>query len=149
LDNHLNPLTLTPAPTNASNDPVDGIFTVNGPTKTATTTTLSAAPNPSTYGQSVTFTAQASRAGGTPTRTVSFMEGTSKPASATLSTGSAAFTTTKLPPGSHNATAVYGGDTTIAGSTSAAVTQTVSKTATTAALSAAPTPSTYGQSVTF
>jgi hypothetical protein len=148
LDNNLNPLTLTPAPTNASNDAVDGIFTV-GSTKPATTTTLSAAPSPSTYGQPVTFTAQVSAASGTPTGTVSFMDGTIKLGSATLNNGTATFTTAKLSAATHNVTAVYGGNTTFAGSTSPAVTETVSQAATTTSgLTATPTASVYGQAVT-
>jgi hypothetical protein len=148
LDNNLNPLTLTPAPTNASNDPVDGIVAVNG-TKTATSTSLSATPNPSTYGQSVTLTAVVTGAGGTPTGTVAFMDGSQKLGTATLINGKASFTTAKISAGSRSLTAVYGGDTNFAGSTSAAWSQTVNKAQTTNHLAVSPSSSVYGQAVTL
>jgi hypothetical protein len=131
LDNNLNPLTLTPAPTDASNDPVDGIVTVNGPTKTATSTSLSAAPNPSTYGQSVTLTAVVTGSGGTPTGTVNFMDGSQTLGPATLVNGTASLSTANMSAGSQSLTAVYGGDSNFTGSASTAFSQTVNKAPTT------------------
>jgi hypothetical protein len=51
---------------------------LNEEKKQATTTTVSAAPNPSTYGQSVTLTATVSSSHGTPPdgETVTFKGGT-------------------------------------------------------------------------
>jgi len=76
-----------------------------------TTTVVTSAPNPSTYGQSVTITATVNQAGAT--GTVTFFDG-----AATLGTGTlngltpnqATFTTTTLPAASHSLTATYGGD---------------------------------------
>jgi len=48
----------------------------------ATATTVTSSLNPSTFGQSVTFTATVSSAGGTPTGTVTFYDGAT-----TLGTG--------------------------------------------------------------
>src|SRR5262249_37051265 len=50
-----------------------GLFTQTiQPAVSSTTTTLSSSANPSVFGQSVTFTAVVSSAGGTPTGTVTF-----------------------------------------------------------------------------
>jgi hypothetical protein len=88
--------------------------------KDATTTTLAAAPNPSTPGQAVTFTAtvRPASATGTPTGTVTFMDGGTTIGSVTISGGVATFTTSTLASGSHSITAVYSGDATFAASTS-------------------------------
>ena len=125
---------------------------VNGSGATATTTALTSAPNPSTAGQSVTFTATVTGAGGTPSGTVTFMDGINPIGAVPLSSGVAAFPTTTLAAGTHSITASYGGDANFAASTSIAVSQVVNgagKTSTTTALAAAPNPSTPGQSVTF
>ena len=78
----------------------------------ATTTTLSSSPNPSTYGQAVTFTAVVTSSAGAPPdgETVSFMKGTTVLGTGTLSGGSASFTTSTLPVGTNYIKAVYGGD---------------------------------------
>src|SRR3989454_3552691 len=95
---------------------------------TATTTTIISSANPSVFGQSVMFTATVTPSGsGTPSGTVTFMDGAT-----TLGTGAlngsaqATFTTTALTAGSHSITAVYGGDANFAGSTSSALSQVVS-----------------------
>jgi uncharacterized repeat protein (TIGR03803 family) len=117
----------------------------------ATTTTLTSSPNPSMYGQAVTFTAVVTSGGGVPPdgETVSFMKGTTVLGTGSLSGGSASFTTSVLPAGKMLVRAVYGGDTTFAASTSKAVTQVVNKYPTTTALSSSLNPSNYGQAVTF
>ena len=93
----------------------------------STTTTLTSSKNPSTYGDSVTFTAAVSPTAGTdvPTGTVTFKDGASTLGTATLSSEQATCVTSSLSVGSHSITAVYGGDANFAGSTSAALTQTV------------------------
>jgi Bacterial Ig-like domain (group 3)/Autotransporter beta-domain len=97
--------------------------------KIATATTLTASPNPSTPGQAVTFTATVKPAGvsGTPTGTVTFKDGgTTLGAPVTLNgSGSATFTTSTLASGSHTITAIYSGDPSFAGSTSAPLVQQV------------------------
>jgi hypothetical protein len=96
-------------------------------TGASSTTTLSASPSPATVGQSVTLTATvSSTSAGAPTGTVSFLDGSATLGSVSLSAnGTAAYTTSSLGSGSHSLTAQYGGDTTFAGSTSAAVTLAV------------------------
>ena len=98
-----------------------------------TTTTLTSSVNPSTYGQSVTFTATVAptSGGGTPTGTVEFYDGGTSMGSGTLSVvGSydeAAFSTSALPAGSDTITADYEGDTTFVTSTSSGLDQTVTQ----------------------
>ncbi len=93
----------------------------------ATTTTLTASAGTIAAGSSVTFTATVTPSGsGTPTGTVTFLNGTTTLGSGTLnSSGKATYSTSSLAAGSYSVTAVYGGDTNFSGSTSAAVTVTV------------------------
>jgi hypothetical protein len=116
-----------------------------------TLTTLSSSPNPSTYGQAVTFTAVVSSSVGAPPdgEIVSFKKGTTVMGTGTLSGGSASFTTSTLPAGTDNIKAVYSGDSNFAPSTSKAVSQVVGKATTTTALTSSLNPSNFGQSVTF
>jgi hypothetical protein len=115
----------------------------------ATSTILTSSPNPSTVGQEVLLRATVAAADGvTPTGTVSFYRtGGAFLGSAPLSSGTASLTVSSLPPGVHNLDAVYGGDATHTGSTSAAVTQTVNKHASTTVLTSGPNPSLVGQAV--
>ena len=101
--------------------------TVTPPAKVNTTTTLSSSANPSTAGQSVTFTARVAAASGTtqPTGTVTFKDGTTTIGTGTLTGGVATLSTTTLAQGARSITATYGGDTNFNASNSAAVTQTV------------------------
>ncbi|MCU1303205.1 MAG: hypothetical protein JWQ87_3489 [Candidatus Sulfotelmatobacter sp.] len=127
------------------------VQTVN---KAATTATITGStPNPSTFGQAVTFTATVTTdaGAGTPAGTVTFMKGTATLGKGALGSGTATFTTktTQLPAGSNSITAVYGGDTNHAGSTSAVFTQTINKAATNTAMTANPATITSGQSVTL
>ena len=121
--------------------------------KTATTTTVVGAPNPSVFGQAVTFTATVTATapgGGTPTGTATFFDGVTNLGTGALSAGGlATLTTSALTVGAHQVTAQYGGDTNDNGSTSAILTQTVNQGATTTTLTAAPNPSVINQSVTF
>jgi hypothetical protein len=82
----------------------------------ATATTLTASPNPATYGQTVTFTASVqsvSAGAGTPTGTVTFLEGSTVLASAVPlgGNGQATFPIATLPAGPHTITARYSGGT--------------------------------------
>jgi Bacterial Ig-like domain (group 3)/MBG domain/FG-GAP-like repeat len=116
-----------------------------------TTTTLASSLNPADVTQTVTFTAVvSSSAAGTPSGTVTFRSGKSTVlGTAALSGGQAVFSTSSLPAGSLGITAVYSGDSTFAGSTSATLMQTVNAATTAAVLSSAPNPSSAGQAVTF
>jgi hypothetical protein len=92
-----------------------------------TTNTLSSSPNPSSYGEVVSFLATvSSNPGGPPDgETISFMKGKSILGTAPLSHGQATFTTSELPIGINAVTAVYGGDLDFLSSRSVALRQTV------------------------
>jgi hypothetical protein len=119
----------------------------------ATSATVTSSLNPSIHGQSVTFTAivsAASPGSGTPTGTVTFMDGSTTLNTSTLNaSGKATFKTSSLPAGSQAITGVYGGNTNFVTSTSAVLTQTVNQDSTTTKVSSSADPSVYGQSVTF
>src|ERR1051326_451382 len=125
-------------------------FTVS---KGLTQTFLSSSPNPSTFGQSVTFTANVAPGpfGGSPTGTVTFKDGATTLGSTALSAGTATFTTSALTASAspHSITAVYGGNSSFLTSTSTALTQTVNKANSATALASSLNPSTYGTNVTF
>ncbi|WP_338821743.1 Ig-like domain repeat protein [Bradyrhizobium septentrionale] len=116
----------------------------------ATTISVASSVNPSSTGQSVTFTATVTASGGTPTGTVTFKDGaTTLGAPVTLSGGIATFSTTTLTSGVHSITADYGGDPNFTGSTSSALTQNVNVAPSTTTLTSPANPSRVGQSVTF
>ena len=116
-------------------------------TKTPTTITLTSSLNPAVVGQAVTFTARVSPAGAT--GVVTFMDGAATLGTVPLVNGQATLTTAALAPGRHGITAVYGGDATYAGSTSAQLSQVVAKGKTTVTLTSSANPSVVGQAVTF
>jgi len=118
----------------------------------ATSTAVASSANPSNFGQSVTFTATvSSSASGTPTGTVTFKDGTTTLGSVALSSAKASFTTSTLAAGPHSITAVYGGTSSFAGSTSSVLSQTVDAVsgATSVSLNSSANPSAVGQSVIF
>jgi Big-like domain-containing protein/VCBS repeat protein len=130
----------------------------NGVTQTVTkapsATALAGSPNPSVFGQAVTLTATVSASGGgngTPTGTVTFSDNGTPIGNGTLNNaGLATLSISSLNVGSHTITAAYAGDTNfLASSASGAsgVTQTVSKTPSTTALTSSPNPSISGQAV--
>jgi hypothetical protein len=115
---------VTCAATPVSNTSQNGVSRPQGPRcdigsyelalKTNTTTTVASSQNPSTFGQSVTFTANVSGTGGTPTGTVAFKDGgTTITGCGTqaLSSGQATCMTSSLTVGTHIITAAYSGDT--------------------------------------
>jgi hypothetical protein len=100
--------------------------------KASTKTTLSSSANPSSVGQSVTFTAiigVVASGAGTPTGTIRFKDGNTVLGTVTLQVVNgvvqATFTTAGLKKGKHTITAVYSGDADFLGNTSASLTQTV------------------------
>ncbi len=116
-----------------------------------TSTALASGTNPSDFGQSVTFTATVtSTESGTPTGTVTFLDGSTTLGMGTLNgSGVATFSTSALLVGSHSITAVYGADSNFTTSTSSTVSQTVNQDATTSAVVSSTNPSMFGQSATF
>ena len=81
------------------------------PPAVSTATTLASSPNPSTAGQSVTFTATVTSGAGVPAGSVTFTEGATVWASnvSVDGTGHASFSTTTLTAGSHTLTATFTG----------------------------------------
>jgi hypothetical protein len=129
---------------------------VNTATLAATTTTVSSSQNPSTLGQSVTFTAAVAGPSGNttvPTGAATFKDGAATLGTGTLNlSGQATYSSSALNAGSHSITAAYNGDANFAGSTSSALTQVVNTAtlaATTTTLASSLNPSPVGQSVTF
>jgi Bacterial Ig-like domain (group 3) len=112
--------------------PVDGT-TYTSATKTvplnvgqATPTVgLTSTVNPAMATSAVTFTASVASSSGTPTGTVSFLDGTTLLGAVTLSGGAAAFTTSSLAAGTHTITAVYAGDANFASVTTSPVTEVI------------------------
>ena len=103
-----------------------------------TTTTLTSSINPSLIGQNVTFTATVaavSPGAGTPTGTIEFKQGTNQLGTGTLSNGVATYSTPSNTAGTSSITAVYSGDTNFTTSTSAVLSQLVSKGTVTVAIS--------------
>lgn len=90
-----------------------------------TATALASFLNPSTRGQTVTFTATVTSSSGTPTGTVTLRDGGSSLGSVTLSFGQASLSTSRLSRGTHTITATYNGTTGYFSSTSAPLTQQV------------------------
>lgn len=116
-----------------------------------TTLVLVSSKNPSTFDESVTFTATVSaNVGGAPTGAVTFMEGSAVLSGPTLidANGEATFATTTLTPGTHAITATYSGDASHSAATGA-VSQVVQRAPTTTTLVSSLNPSAPGQSVTF
>jgi hypothetical protein len=116
----------------------------------ATTTTFTASPNPSVFNQWISFVVTVAPAtGGTPTGTVTLMDGTNTLSTATLSSGVGRISYSGLAPGTHSLTAGYSGDANFTASTSAAQNVKVNQASTTTTVSSSLNPSTYGQAVTF
>jgi len=115
------------------------------------TATLSSAPNPSTYGQAVTFTAILGSNLLKPPdgETVLFEKGTVVLGTGILSGCSASFTTSSLPVGKYVVDAVYSGDSKFAGNNTKAVTQVVKAYPTSTTMVSSLNPSIYGQTVTW
>lgn len=126
-------------------------ITSQDPTETA----LTASPNPSSFGQEVTFTATVTDASDDPVTegTVQFRDGATALGSpvAVDDDGTATFTTAAASPlsvGTHPITAAYSGTTDLAES-SASLDQVVNRATSTTALASSVNPSDVGESVTF
>ncbi len=118
--------------------------------KKVSTTTVSSSLDPSTVGQSVTYTATISSS--VATGTVEFQQSGVVIAGCSaqpVSSGTATCTATNLGVGGHWITAVYSGNSNYITSTSPGFTQTIEKKATTTILSSSLDPSTVGEAVTI
>jgi len=123
--------------------------------KNSTTTSVQSSLNPSTYGQSVSFTATVT-GGVNPTGTVQFnIDGSAFGSPVTLSSGSATSgSTNTLTVGTHTVTATYSGDYTnenggSTGTLSGGQVVQAASAGVTVGLTGGTNPSNYGQSVTF
>jgi Bacterial Ig-like domain (group 3) len=114
-----------------------------------TSSTVTSSLNPSTYGKLVTFTTHVTSGVGTPIGTVTFRNGVTVLGAKTLTAGSAALGISTLTAGTHSITVVYGGSSNFAGSTSAVLTETVQKVATTSTVTSSSNPSQYHRTITF
>ncbi len=116
----------------------------------ATSTTIASSHNPSSYGQTVTFTATVSSSHGAipDGEMVKFKVGRKEIGTAPMTDGVAVLTTSTLAAGTYPVEATYSGDRTFGGS-SAAVTQTVTAYTTTTTITSSLNPSSYGQTVTW
>ena len=122
--------------------------------KSDSQTVISSSSNPSIFGQTVTFTATVSAVApgaGTPTGTVTFVDGGTSIGTGTLSGGVATFTTSALAVSSHTITTSYGGDGNFNGSSGSLTRnpQVVSKAATSTVVNSSANPSVLNQSLTF
>ncbi len=116
-----------------------------------TATTLASTPEPSTFGQPVTFTAAVTSASGPPTGTVVFTDTSTSTTlgSVALISGTASISVSSLATGSHSITATYEGSATFSPSTSAPLSQSVKIATTTTSLTSSPNPAATSKSVTF
>jgi hypothetical protein len=95
--------------------------------KAATTTTLSSSQSTALIGQSITLTGHVSASSGSPTGTVSFLDGSTTLGTGTVSGGVATFQTQTLAAGVHNVIATYSGDANFNASSSSALSQTMDR----------------------
>src|SRR5208282_672541 len=122
-------------------DAITGVYSGDNNFNTSTSSTLNqkvnqagnaialaSSANPSTSGQTVTFTATisvSSPGSGTPTGTVTFYNGSATLGTGSMSGGIATFSVSSLSVGTHSIKAIYSGDTNFKTSTSAILTQIV------------------------
>jgi hypothetical protein len=121
--------------------------------KSPTTTTVTASPGSSVFGQTVTVTANVIASGGgagTPSGPVTFSDGATTLGSSTLdNNGKASLSISSLSVGTHSIVAKYGADNNFLESASVAASATVNKSPTVTTLAATPNPSVFGQTVTL
>ena len=117
--------------------------------KQAAQVVLTASPNPAAVTTTVTMTVTATAANGTPTGTITFLDGTTTLGTGTLSSGVASFSTSQLTPGSHTLSVSYSGDATTAAGTSNNVSETISQATTVTTLGSSNASATVGTSVSF
>jgi Bacterial Ig-like domain (group 3)/FG-GAP-like repeat len=121
----------------------------NSGSQNPTSTALASSPNPSAYGQTVTFTTTVTSSSRTPSGTVQLLYGSTVVGTGTLAGGKVSIPVSALPAGSDPITASYLGGGGFAASKSAAFTQTVTPSATTTSLSSSVNPSATNQLISF
>jgi len=113
----------------------------------ATTTSLTASPNSSVFGQQITLTATVSSSGN-PSGNVEFFDGNTSLGQAAVSGGTATLNKSGLSVGAHTISAHYFGDGSFLPSNSQNVSVTVSRSQTTTTVGSSPNPSSRKQVVT-
>ena len=119
--------------------------------KGTSTTSLTLSPNPPTAGSPVTITATVTGTGTTttPTGSIQFTDNGTVLGNGALSNGVATFTTTLTAGKAHSLTAVYGGDSNFATSTSSPITAAGGQISTTTSLSSSSYAVGYGTAITL
>jgi hypothetical protein len=120
----------------------------------STSVTLSSSVNPAIFGTTITLSATVTDAStssiGTPTGSVTFMDGANALGKGSLnSSGIATLTVSSLGQGSHSVTAIYSGDADFNGSSSTPINQVISAAGTAVILSSSADPATFGTAVTL
>jgi len=116
-------------------------FTVN---QASSTVGLATSSTPANYMTSVTFTATLPS---TATGTVTFKDGSTTLGTGNISSASATYSTSSLAGGTHSITAVWPGNANYTGSTSTALSQTISTVALSISFTPTPNPSIYGDAI--
>lgn len=118
--------------------------------QSATTTVLTAAPNPTSPGTSVTLTAVVTGAGGTPTGTVTFDDGATALGTVALNgSGHAVLTVGTFTGGTHLMSATYNGDSNFTASLSPTVALVENPNATSTSVVATPNPAAVGTTISL
>jgi hypothetical protein len=112
--------------------------------------TVASNPNPSVFGQLVTFAVTITSTAGTPTGSVTFKDGAIPIGTVLLNTsGQSFFATPILLAGGHSITATYSGDNNFSVGTSSPIAQIVGQASTSTSLTSSKNPSSSGEAVTF
>jgi len=118
--------------------------------QSTTQTTLAVSPNPALVLAPITFTAQVTGNGGTPTGSVNFLaNGIVIGSGALNASGTATFTTTTLAAGTYSITATYTGDANNGSNTSSPTSLTISLATTATAITVTPDPALVGAAITI
>jgi hypothetical protein len=116
----------------------------------SSSTSLTSSSSSVAFETAIAFNATVTSITGTPSGTVTFIDGTTPLVpSVTLSFGAASLPTAALTPGLHSITAIYSGETTVAASKSSAVTVTVVPLTTVLYSSSSPAPVPYGGATVY
>ncbi|MFM2106619.1 MAG: hypothetical protein RL338_1651, partial [Chloroflexota bacterium] len=110
----------------------------------ATTTTLTSTATSAVYGTAITLTARVDSSAGTPTGSVTFLDGLATVGTCTLVGNTCAITVSNLAVGTRNITASYAVTTNHLASVSAAVAITISKATTTTTVTTSSATTTFG-----